>query len=150
MGKVHHLQILGAGHGRERMRIPSSDGAIRPSPSASKRVKASFIEATWSSLRSLPISSGSSSLDEDYVLDILSVGRKWKPRIQRKDRSLIVLKLLVLIFRHFKIVGIFKRLGGASDFSSSISSWQNLRIWCEEILDGRTKPLTAWRIASGF
>ncbi|KAJ7952450.1 hypothetical protein O6P43_024294 [Quillaja saponaria] len=40
---------------RERIRIPSSEGAILPSPSESNRVKASFIEETWSSLRSLPI-----------------------------------------------------------------------------------------------
>ena len=40
---------------RDLIRIPSSDGAIRPSPSVSKSVKASFIDETWSSLRSLPI-----------------------------------------------------------------------------------------------
>jgi len=44
---------------RDRIRIPSSDGAIRPSPSVSKSVKASFMDDTWSSLRSLPIFSGS-------------------------------------------------------------------------------------------
>ena len=41
---------------RDRIRIPSSEGAILPSPSVSKSVKASFIEETWSSLKpSLPI-----------------------------------------------------------------------------------------------
>ncbi|XBI00851.1 hypothetical protein VPH35_129765 [Triticum aestivum] len=39
---------------RERMRTPSSEGAMRPSPSVSKREKASRIEATCSSLSSLP------------------------------------------------------------------------------------------------
>ncbi|KAJ7944804.1 hypothetical protein O6P43_034141 [Quillaja saponaria] len=48
---------------RERIRIPSSEGAILPSPSVSKRVKASFIEETWSSLRSLPIVTGFSGSD---------------------------------------------------------------------------------------
>ncbi|ESQ29103.1 hypothetical protein EUTSA_v10023769mg [Eutrema salsugineum] len=40
----------------DRIKIPSSDGAIFPSPSVSKSMKASFIEDTWSSLKpSLPI-----------------------------------------------------------------------------------------------
>ncbi|KAK1557541.1 hypothetical protein Q3G72_026504 [Acer saccharum] len=39
----------------DRIRIPSSEGAILPLPSVSNNVNASFINETWSSLRSLPI-----------------------------------------------------------------------------------------------